>query len=293
MKTAFVLSGGGALGAIQVGMLRALHNENIVADKMFGTSAGALNCFARSRGGQVGLESLWQQIDERGDVFNSNFGPWLVKKGLYKARPLEKKLRSLPQNSKLPFEVCVQNLNTGLKEYFSDEHPRILEMTVASASIPAVVSPTIVNNVAYVDGGVAENVPLRRAIEWGAERVFVLLCSPIRATLDSTWRAGNMFSVLMRSLQAARLEMFFDDIMRCLKVNQKILAGDENEKRLVEVTVIAPIDPVGDAMDFDRKLVRLRKEYGYQRAKEVLNLPALLKPNDLTYALTEAALGAF
>ena len=43
MTTAFVRSGGGSLGAVQVGILRALSEHCIVPDLLVGTSAGALN----------------------------------------------------------------------------------------------------------------------------------------------------------------------------------------------------------------------------------------------------------
>lgn len=42
-RTAFVLSGGGGFGAMQVGMLRALYEQGIVPDSLVGTSAGAMN----------------------------------------------------------------------------------------------------------------------------------------------------------------------------------------------------------------------------------------------------------
>ena len=41
--TAFVLAGGGSLGAIQVGMLRALVAHGVTADFVVGSSAGAIN----------------------------------------------------------------------------------------------------------------------------------------------------------------------------------------------------------------------------------------------------------
>lgn len=43
MTTAFVLSGGGSLGAVQVGMLGALLEREILPDLLLGTSAGAIN----------------------------------------------------------------------------------------------------------------------------------------------------------------------------------------------------------------------------------------------------------
>jgi NTE family protein len=43
MTTAFVLSGGGSLGSVQVGMLLALADRGITPDLVIGTSVGALN----------------------------------------------------------------------------------------------------------------------------------------------------------------------------------------------------------------------------------------------------------
>lgn len=43
MTTAFVLSGGGSLGAVQVGMLQALSERGVQPDLLVGTSAGAIN----------------------------------------------------------------------------------------------------------------------------------------------------------------------------------------------------------------------------------------------------------
>src|SRR5919199_6285801 len=72
-RVAFVLSGGASLGAIQVGMLRALYERGIAADFLVGTSAGALNgAFIASRSQTVEtadvLADVWRGV-RRGDVF--------------------------------------------------------------------------------------------------------------------------------------------------------------------------------------------------------------------------------
>ena len=56
MTTAFVLSGGASLGAVQVGMLAALHEQGITADLVFGSSVGAVN--AGWVAGDPGLDDL-------------------------------------------------------------------------------------------------------------------------------------------------------------------------------------------------------------------------------------------
>ena len=73
---AFVLSGGGSLGAIQVGMLRALYERDIAPDLIVGTSAGALNgAFVASRSQTCEtadeLAEIWRGL-RRGQAFPLN-----------------------------------------------------------------------------------------------------------------------------------------------------------------------------------------------------------------------------
>ena len=59
MNTAFVLSGGAALGAVQVGMMQALYERNIRPDFIVGTSAGAINgSWIAGDGGYDNLDGL-------------------------------------------------------------------------------------------------------------------------------------------------------------------------------------------------------------------------------------------
>ena len=78
-SVAFVLSGGASLGAIQVGMLRALYEREIAPDLIVGTSAGALNgAFIASRPQTVAtadaLGDIWRGL-RRGHVFPLNPSP--------------------------------------------------------------------------------------------------------------------------------------------------------------------------------------------------------------------------
>jgi NTE family protein len=76
LRTAFVLSGGAGLGALQAGMLRALYEEGITAELLVGTSAGALNAgFVASRPQTAAtareLARIWREL-RREDVFPVN-----------------------------------------------------------------------------------------------------------------------------------------------------------------------------------------------------------------------------
>src|SRR6186997_1907297 len=74
MTTAFVLSGGGSLGAVQVGMLQALGERGVQPDLLIGTSAGAINAaFVAGHGMGVDalleLAGLWKSLSRR-DIFS-------------------------------------------------------------------------------------------------------------------------------------------------------------------------------------------------------------------------------
>src|SRR5690348_10875471 len=76
MTTAFVLSGGGSLGAVQVGMLQALAEHGETPDLLVGTSAGAINAayvagHGTSRASLDTLAQSWARL-RRGDVFPLN-----------------------------------------------------------------------------------------------------------------------------------------------------------------------------------------------------------------------------
>src|SRR5215470_9598226 len=71
-RTAFVLAGGAALGAMQAGMVHALYERGIAPDLLIGTSAGALNAaFFASRPATVAtaqeLAAVWRGL-RRSDI---------------------------------------------------------------------------------------------------------------------------------------------------------------------------------------------------------------------------------
>lgn len=188
--TAFVLAGGGNRGAVQVGMLAELVDRGIRADRVYGASVGAVNGAAYSGDptprGITHLETVWRSLS--GDTIFPRtpiHGPWTF----FQQRPavhsnvglrklLEDGLRfSRLEDSKIPFEVVATSLQDG-RERWLTEGPAI-EAILASAAIPAIFPPVTVDGDVLVDGGVVDNVPISRAIEQGATRIYVLLCGPL------------------------------------------------------------------------------------------------------------------
>jgi NTE family protein len=186
MSTAFVLSGGASLGAIQVGMLEALYEREISPDLIVGTSAGALNgAFIASRPPTVEtarqLGSIWQGLS-RSQVFPVNpltgfLGFVGTRTHLVPQRGLRRliqrhiSVQRLEQTS-VPLHVVATDLLLGEDVRLS--RGPLLEAVLASAAIPGVLPPVEWEGRLLIDGGVANNTPISHALDLGATRVFVL-----------------------------------------------------------------------------------------------------------------------
>jgi NTE family protein len=187
MRTAWVLPGGSTFGAIQAGQVTALFESGLEPNLVVGTSAGSLNAAwlagEPTSGGAAKLRELWSAM-RRTDVFpiqpmrilagklglsNHVMGNHGLARWLYGNLPF----RRLEQ-AEIPVTVTATDLETGEPVYF-DRGPALPPL-VASCAIPGMFPPVRVGERWLVDGGPAAFMPISRAVELGAERVFVLPC---------------------------------------------------------------------------------------------------------------------
>jgi NTE family protein len=185
-RVAFVLSGGASLGAVQVGMLRALYERGIVPDLVVGTSVGAINgAFIASRPQTVEtadeLAEIWRGV-RRGQVFPLRpLGGLLGFLGSRDHLVPESSLRRLIaehsthgplEQTPIEFHVVAVDVITG-EELLLSRGP-LLEAALASAAIPAVLPAVVWEGRTLMDGGVANNTPISHAVALGARTVYVL-----------------------------------------------------------------------------------------------------------------------
>jgi NTE family protein len=186
VTTAFVLSGGGSLGAVQVGMLQALAARGIKPDLLVGSSAGALNAaFVAGRGFDdatlAELAGVWQGL-RRQDVFP--FAPHRHMLALAGARPSlcapHGLLRLIDshvgyerlEDARIPVHVVATDVLSGREVLLS--RGDVVTAVLASASIPAVLPAVEIDGRTLFDGGIANNTPISQAVALGADRVVVL-----------------------------------------------------------------------------------------------------------------------
>lgn len=217
--TAFVLGGGGALGAYEVGMLRALAGAGITPDLVVGTSVGAINgaSLAADPGSAVRRMSEWWRSGVIGHVFSGSLlrrVSTLARTGtaLHAHHELRRLLtNSLPvdriEDLHVPFQCVAANVERASAHWFT--HGPLVDAVLASASVPGVLPPVEIDGRHYYDGGLVHSIPVGRAVRLGATRIYVLHVGRIERPLAVPrwpWEVGLV------AFEIARRHRFTEEI---------------------------------------------------------------------------------
>lgn len=224
-KTAYVLAGGGSLGAVQVGMLKALVRSRVMPDFVVGASVGAINAafFAAepSTEGVARLERTWSRL-QRPDIFPlSPLNSFLAILGRRDHFVTPSSLRLLVESelpceklehARIPCHVVATDVLDGSEVAIAAGSA--CTALLASAAIPAIFPPVPVDGRHLMDGAVANHTPISTAFKLGATRVIVLptglscaLEKPPRGALAFALHAINL--LVMRQL-LSDLDRFSD-----------------------------------------------------------------------------------
>jgi NTE family protein len=172
-----VLSGGGARGFAHLGVLQALNEAGIFPDIISGTSAGALAGVLYCDGNSPKQILKMMKTNSRLDYMR----PTLPRDGLLQisgiTKLLEANLRAKKfEELKIPLIVTATDLNHGKAVYFSKGD--LISSVIASASIPVLFKPVIIDKIYYVDGGVLDNLPIK-PIENNCRRIIGSFVNPV------------------------------------------------------------------------------------------------------------------
>jgi NTE family protein len=202
--TAFVLGGGGVLGATQIGMLRALLEKDVVPDLIVGSSVGALNGAMVAADASVrGLDTLtglWTELSRAGvfseSVFSQAARLARYRTHLHSAEPLRRLLAEhLPVTdiAELPvrFQCVAASIETAAAHWFTDGD--LASALIASCSVPGLFPPAHIGDEHFLDGGLVHSIPVGRAVQLGARRIYVLHVGRIERALRPPrwpWEVG-------------------------------------------------------------------------------------------------------
>ena len=224
-RRAFVLGGGGARGAFQVGALRALLEAGIQPDFFVGTSIGAMNAaflalFGFSAQALDGLEEAWRE-SEQADLLPDNY-LWLTVRALFDrgGGHLEGRMQQflcdhgLTPNLRfrdlkgVPAYMVASDLNAGCPLlYGEDPDARVMEGVLASAALPPWVHPRSSQGRLLIDGGTVSNLPIESALSLGPKEIIALDLSESRGTFGEAPLFGAWFNKLLFTVQRRQLEL--------------------------------------------------------------------------------------
>lgn len=186
MKSCLVLEGGAKRGIYTAGVLDVFLENNIVADAVIGVSAGAIHgcSYAAKQKGRSIRYNLKYNDDYRFMSFKS-----LIKTGNmvdteFAYHELPDKLDPFDheafEKSETKFYATCTNLETGKPEYVFCPNLRndYIDYLRASASMPLVSQIVEMNGKKYLDGGIADSIPIKAAINMGFEKNIVVLTRP-------------------------------------------------------------------------------------------------------------------
>ncbi len=223
-RTAFVFSGGGNLGAVQVGMLRALNEAGIKPDLIVGCSVGAINGAAYAAdptgSGVERLERLWRRLaDGDPDLMPSKLIPVVAQmarrgEALHDRQRLADLLdEELPSKTfaglRVPFACVATDLDTASEYWF--EHGRLVPALLASAALPAVYPSFDYRGRTFIDGGVLNEIHTAQAVAMGATDLYVLHVGHLEGRAQEVQRP---FDGAIRAYWTARRFRLEEDLRR-------------------------------------------------------------------------------
>ena len=290
LKVGLALGGGGARGLAHIGVLKVLERENIPIDLITGTSMGAII------GGVYALKkdiSAIEKIAEKYSKiseFNIDFSfsekerkdkPFFLKKMsdfLKKGYILNLELRRKYINdgegvkkiikdlvddraftdTKIPFAAVAADLVKGEKVIL--DQGKLFDALLASASIPGMFPPVILNKKILVDGGIVDVVPIEAAQSLGANFVIAVSMSQTikkRAEFDNAveifFRSDSITSAELRKLQLS-----FADVVITPKVGRFHWSDFSKPEQCIREGEIAAQNAI---LELKQKLKRMQPKW--------------------------------
>src|SRR3954449_4232872 len=171
--TAFVLGGGGVLGAAEVGMLQALLEHAVRPDLIVGTSVGAINgalVAADPTPSAVDrLRRVWEELASQrifaGSVLAQMRTLVRTRTHVHPREPLRELLTAhLPVQSfaelAVPFQCVAASIERAAEHWFTEG--ALIDAVLASCAVPGLLPPVEVDGEHYLDGGLVHSIPVGR-----------------------------------------------------------------------------------------------------------------------------------
>lgn len=293
---AIVLSGGGAKGAFQVGVLQALiGRKKVNFETAVGTSTGAIQAAAVAQNDIPSLVKFWTDLKGPDDIYKSRGGTLVNiitgSPSLYTTKPLQDLLKKAIDEQKIrasgkKLRIRIVNITTGRAVTVAENADNLAQWVYASCAMPFVFPPqdsTSPQGVEeqWVDGGVRDVTPLDEAMLERPRAVLVVRASAPPKP-DKPKKYKSLVDIGLRAVDIQHNEVSENDLKNVQLINNLLTARDRQQIalrqlnlspaeidgvmrplqaevdrfRLVPVKVIAPVVDLYDTLDFKPAKIR-------------------------------------
>lgn len=291
-RLAIVLSGGGAKGAFQVGVLDELINQRGIRPSIVvGTSTGAIQALGVAQLDVTGLLDVWLSLKGNGDIYKERSGTLLSalfgEKAVYDAAPLKRLLKSFAKPDRLAtsgidMRLGVVSLQSGEFRTIDKNVPDIHNWVYASCAMPTFFDPLQTSDKQqWVDGGVRDVTPLGSALELNPSGVLVVRASPA-SNPATTKNFKGLVPIGLRSVALLQSEVSRNDVANTALINDMLAVRDQtftaleaagisgptaarilrnldlqlSKYRFAQVRVLEPQEEFSDTLEFDPAKIR-------------------------------------
>ena len=268
-KATLVLEGGATRGIFTSGALDYLMERDLYFSDVIGVSAGSCNAvdYVSRQPGRT--RDCMIPTDKEGKYYYG-IRDFVKEKSLMNMDLIFDKYPKelLPFdfetyfNSEINCQIVTTNCLTGKAEYMTEDsdNDRLMKLCRASSSMPLLTPIVNIDNVPYLDGGLADSVPIRRAQQMENEKIVVIL----------TKNQGYRKSVLSPTMQRVykRAYKSYPNLIRTIfrrsfEYNKTMNYLDQLEKR-GEIFILRPQAKPVSRLERNKETLHAFYEHGYK-----------------------------
>jgi NTE family protein len=231
-RVAFVLSGGGTRGALEVGVLAELLEHGIWPQLLVGTSVGAINATGiaidPTRRGAATVTRQWLGLNKREILPGNRLSmAWRLatgKNGLFSNRGLRnfldtrvlRNVRTFADIRAAELYIAAVTLDSGQLHVFGiDKSEPVLDALMATTAVAPLLPPWNYRGRLFVDGAFMSDLPIRIAVDMGATEIYAIDVGVRRNSHQKYW---GILDVIQRVVSAVAYEHFQEDLQWAKKL---------------------------------------------------------------------------
>ncbi len=291
MRIGLVLSGGGGKGAYELGVWKALKKLEIdkYIEVFSGTSIGAINAILFAQENLEAAEALWEEVTieklipiSKFDLLKRGIGLVIGAKNLNMAKKyLNQKIEegavskdgakeiidkylyieNIKKNNKICYATCTDLLNFKVKYFKVNDYDEEMgkNIVIASASLPLIYEATEIEGEKYIDGGLADNIPIQPVYGEGCDIIIVVLLSKDARIDRELYPNTHIIEIYSRNLNE-------NIINGTLNLNEEAKRNRIREGYEDTIRLMQPI------MKMSEYIIKKEEEYKYPKLYKIYQL---------------------